>query len=107
MKRLATFLPCAVADTDKNYAYYCEVADNRDVWVGYGSPADTRGLGYYFTISDRIWRQGPRGGVKIIKDIRKDNWGQMCGTQYVTRDQDLMKEFLMVKIRAVPLSYRK
>lgn len=101
MKRLATFLPCAVADTDKNYAYYCEVADNQ-VWLGYGSPADTRGLGLLFSVSRRIWRQGPRGGVKIIKDRQKHNWGQIHPTQYVTRDQDLMKEFLMVKIRAVP-----
>lgn len=96
-----------MADTNKNYAYYCE-GKNGQVWVIHGSPTDTRGMGMHFTISDRIWRQGPRGGVKIIKDIRLDaTWGQMQPTQYVTRNQDLMQEFLMVKLRAVPFSYRK
>ena len=95
-----------MADTNKNYAYYCEVEDNQ-VWLGYGSPSDTRGLGMLFTASNRIWRQGPRGGVKIIKDIRLDaTWGQMQPTQYVTKNQDLMKEFMVVKLKANLFSTR-
>jgi hypothetical protein len=51
--------------------------------------------------SDRIWCQGPRGGVKIIKD--RINWyGGMYGG-YVTNNKKAMKEFAWVKLRARPL----
>ena len=51
--------------------------------------------------SDRVWMQGPRGGVKIIKD--RINWyGGMYGG-YVTNNQKAMKEFAWVKLRARPL----
>lgn len=102
-----------MADTDKKYAYYCEVTRDSvwavikpGVYVGYGSPSDTRGLGPLFTVSNKIWRQGPRGGVKIIKDREKHDWGQMQPTQYVTKNQDLMKEFMVVKLKANLFSTR-
>jgi len=51
--------------------------------------------------SDRIWCQGPRGGVKIVKD--RINWyGGMYGG-YVTNNQKAMKEFSWVKLSARPL----
>ena len=51
--------------------------------------------------SDRVWMQGPRGGVKIIKD--RINWyGGMYG-RYITNNQKAMKEFAWVKLQARPL----
>ena len=47
--------------------------------------------------SDRIWCQGPRGGVKIVKD-RISYPGGMY--RYVTKNEKLMKEFAWVKLRA-------
>ena len=47
--------------------------------------------------SDRVWVQGPRGGVKIIKDQRSNLYG------YVTGDERAMKEFMWVKLQAQPL----
>ena len=54
--------------------------------------------------SDRVWMQGPRGGVKIIKD--RINWyGGMYGA-YVTNNQKAMKDFALIKLRAQPLEMR-
>ena len=50
--------------------------------------------------SDRIWCQGPRGGVKIIKD-RLNYPGGMYG--YITKNNKAIKEFAWVKLRARPL----
>lgn len=44
--------------------------------------------------SSKVWRQGPRGGVKIIKNRNIDNRG------YVTTNEDQMKEFVWVKLQA-------
>lgn len=51
-----------------------------------------------FSYSDRVWTQGPRGGVKIVKDDRTNMYG------YVTKDEEIMKEFMWVKLQAQPLS---
>jgi hypothetical protein len=51
-----------------------------------------------FSYSDRVWIQGPRGGVKIVKDDRTNLYG------YVTKDTELMKEFMWVKLKAQSLS---
>lgn len=51
-----------------------------------------------FSYSDRVWTQGPRGGVKIVKDDRNNMYG------YVTKDEEIMKEFMWVKLQAQPLS---
>jgi hypothetical protein len=48
--------------------------------------------------------QGPRGGVKIIKD--RINWyGGMYGG-YVTNNETAMKEFAWIKLSARPLEMR-
>ena len=47
---------------------------------------------------DRVWMQGPRGGVKIVKD----RIGGMYG-RYITNNQKAMKEFAWVKLSARPL----
>ena len=44
--------------------------------------------------SDKVWRQGPRGGVKIIKD----RFTSVC--QYVTNNEVEMKEFMWVKLQS-------
>jgi hypothetical protein len=43
--------------------------------------------------SDRVWKQGPYGGVKIIKD-RSGLYG------YVTNNEEMMKKFMWVKLQA-------
>ena len=48
--------------------------------------------------SHRVWTQGPRGGVKIIKDKTDNNFG------YVTKNEELMKEFMWIKLKAQPLA---
>ena len=47
--------------------------------------------------SDKVWRQGPKGGVKIVKDRNAP-----ASSQYVTKDEKIMKEFMWVKLQAQP-----
>lgn len=51
--------------------------------------------------SDQVWVQGPRGGVKVIKD-RLTYPGGMYG--YITKDDKAMKQFLWVKLSARKLN---
>jgi hypothetical protein len=44
--------------------------------------------------SSKVWRQGPRGGVKIIKNRDTGSRG------YVTTNEDQMKEFVWIKLQA-------
>lgn len=53
--------------------------------------------------SDRVWMQGPRGGVKIVKD-RITYPGGMYG--YITNNNKAMKEFAWIKLSARPLEMR-
>jgi hypothetical protein len=52
--------------------------------------------------SDKVWVQGPRGGVKIIKD-RLTYPSGVYG--YVTKNKELMKEFMWVKLKAQTLHF--
>ena len=45
-----------------------------------------------------VWRQGPRGGVKIIQD---NTGGGRYG--YATNDSGAMKEFMWIKLAAKEL----
>ena len=54
--------------------------------------------------SDRVWCQGPRGGVKIVKD-RINYYGGVYGG-YVTNNKKAMKEFAWVKLSARHLGPR-
>ena len=47
--------------------------------------------------SDRVWCQGPRGGVKIVKD-RRTYPGGMYG--YITNNNKAMKDFAWIKLSA-------
>ena len=51
----------------------------------------------------RVWMQGPRGGVKIVKD-RITYPGGMYG--YITKNNKAIKEFAWVKLSARPLEMR-
>ena len=44
--------------------------------------------------SSKVWRQGPQGGVKIIKNRDTGSRG------YVTTNEDQMKEFVWIKLQA-------
>jgi hypothetical protein len=44
--------------------------------------------------SSKVWREGPRGGVKIIKNRNIGYYG------YVTTNEEYMKEFVWVKLQA-------
>ena len=83
-----------------DYTYYCRVTfDRADIKPGLYvfSTAKDRTLGYnrLVTISDKVWRQGPKGGVKIIKD--RQTWPS---PGYVTTNEKIMKEFMWVKLQA-------
>lgn len=48
--------------------------------------------------SDKVWRQGPRGGVKTIKDR-----GARYSVRYVTNEVEEMKKFMWAKLQAQPI----
>jgi hypothetical protein len=50
-----------------------------------------------------VWCQGPRGGVKIVKD-RITYPGGVYG--YITTNKKAMKEFAWIKLSARPLEMR-
>ena len=52
---------------------------------------------------DRIWMQGPRGGIMIVKD-RISYPGGVYG--YVTNNAELMKQFAWVKLAARHLNHK-
>lgn len=84
-----------------DYNYYCEVTyDRADIRPGvysFSSEKNSR-IGYnrLITLSDKVWRQGPKGGVKIIKD----RYSSFRYNGYVTSDEKLMKKFMWVKLQA-------
>jgi hypothetical protein len=90
-----------VADT----VYYCEIQ-------GDYTPEFPKGIimipfrREYFTkinrcvsYSHKVWKQGPKGGVKIIKDkMGTDFYG------YVTKNEKAIQQFMWVKLQAQPLA---
>jgi len=53
--------------------------------------------------SDRVWCQGPKGGVKIVKD-RRTYPGGMYG--YITNNNKAMKEFAWIKLSARHIGHK-
>ena len=84
------------------FTYYCEVHQDR-YHIKKGIYTYTSDRHKYFKFlelvqfSDKVWRQGPRGGVKITKDRN-----EFATSQYVTKDEKLMKKFMWVKLQAQP-----
>ena len=90
------------------YTYYCEVSrDRSDYRAGVYSIVADRGinarwwpkLNQVITISDRVWKQGPRGGVRIIKSRIYD----LHPMGYITKNERWMKQFAWVKLSAKSL----
>ena len=86
------------------YTFYCKIfrdyplAGIKAGVYSYTSEAGRR-TSLEFTLiqfSEKVWRQGPHGGVKIIKD-RGIN-GYYYG--YVTNDEEEMKKFMWAKLQA-------
>ena len=49
--------------------------------------------------SDKVWYQGPRGGVQLIKGAYWNYWAT-----YLRRDSEKMKQFVWIKLRARQLN---
>jgi len=85
-----------------DFTYYCEVTHDRvDIKPGTYSfttdgPHSFLRFNRLTTVSDKVWRQGPRGGVKIVKD----RYALFHPAGYVTTDEKLMKKFMWVKLQA-------
>lgn len=98
---------CAVARN--RCTYYFELSQDRhdgiDTW-GKGIYSSEGYMGAYIIgwqsrlakLSDRVWRQGPQGGVKIVKSR-----GHIFDYGYVTTNEERMKEFIWVKLKAQPV----
>ena len=88
------------------YTFYFEVSDScvknfPGKYLSFGPtdkglPRSTFGFGLALQ-SDRIWRQGPKGGVKLQK------CRDFVHTGYVTNDSEIMKEFLLVKLGSISI----
>jgi len=94
------------------YTYYCEVtAEDTGYKQGVYTVttqdhlyAERRTMGYPYSIigsSNRVWRQGPKGGVKIVKDR---NHHAPYVSRYVTNDKQKMEQFIWIKLVAKELS---
>lgn len=90
------------------YIYYCEVHRSHEYQPGvYKIVAENNFNQHWFpklnkliTQSERVWKQGPKGGVRIIKN----NIGyDMYPTGYVTNNDRWMREFVWTKLNAKPL----
>ena len=101
------FQGCAVAKPNR-CTYYFELEKDRvngiDSWSkgiysseGYMSAYIVGWPSRLAKLSDRIWRQGPKGGVKIVKGRGK------YGYAYVTKDEEMMKKFMWLKLSAQTL----
>ena len=100
MTRLRKSLGCAVV----NNTYYCELLDDYTwefskgvIIIPFRKEYRTK-IMRCISYSHRVWSQGPRGGVKIIKDRIGNDYG------YVTKNDELMKQFMWVKLKAQPLN---
>ena len=104
-RRLWKSAVCAVA---KEYNYYCEVKCKQEgVEPGvYRVRAVENPATHWFPklqgiirMSDRVWKQGPQGGVKVIKSR---DWQHPLG--YVTNNEKYMEQFIWVKLTAKDLA---
>jgi hypothetical protein len=60
-----------------------------------------------FKMSDRIWCQGPYGGIRVVTENfmnQKYTSGEKIyyGKRYVTKNEKAMREFAWAKLRAEP-----
>lgn len=91
----------------KQGTYYCLVEEgNRKFKQGvYALPWSRimfRTTSEFVTNSDRVWYQGPRGGVKVIKNRWHDD-AFVYG--YITKNETEMKKFMWAKLRAQTIDF--
>ena len=87
------------------YNYYGVKGD--EVWH-HKSDAGPRNLRWFvpklFEESDKVWCQGPQGGVRLVHY----NWALYSDVfrkyGYITRDREAMKEFAWIKLKAKQLN---
>lgn len=86
-----------------NYTFYCEIevfnTDKPTVYSFVSDSQSTLGFKGAIRLSEKVWRQGPKGGVKVIKS--KDN---SIRSYYVTNNDNEMKKFMWVKLQAQPFN---
>lgn len=86
------------------FHYYCEVkVSNPGLAQGiytFGTDDQNFHTRDYYIIrnSHNVWRQGPRGGVKVIKD-----YGVYYPIGYITTNDEHMKKFMWIKMQAKEL----
>lgn len=92
---------CAVVD----FTFYCKIVNDypsKEVKAGVYSFTNSKRISLKeFTLvqfSDKVWRQGPRGGVKIYKDRYS-----RLRNGYVTKNVEEMKKFMWAKLQAQPI----
>lgn len=94
-----------------NATYYCKINCQNEQWTpgvySIKTSGNERGKVYspstalrlnLIRYSDKVWREGPRGGVKIVKD----RVGLKHRLTYVTNDPRSMEEYMWVKLSAKP-----
>ena len=88
----------------REYTYYCEVGSRvREYPAGVYKVVASNGINATWfpqlnrltTVSDKVWKQGPKGGVKIIKSR-----SCLFPMGYITTNEKYMREFAWVKLRA-------
>ena len=88
-----------------NTIYYCEIEGDYTTEFQTGVVAIPYRKEYWTKIrrcmsySHKVWAQGSRGGVRIVKNRMdaKNLYG------YVTKNEEAMKQFMWVKLQAQPL----
>jgi hypothetical protein len=89
-----------------NTVYYCEIEGDYTPEFPKGVISIPYRVEYFTKIrrcmsySQRVWAQGSRGGVRIVKNRMdaKNLYG------YVTKNEEAMKQFMWVKLQAQPLA---
>ena len=101
-----------MAKSNSRCTYYFELLNNRNDGINFWEAGAYSSPGYMGAWyggqsrlamnSHRVWCQGPKGGVKIVKD-RITYPGGVYG--YVTHNEKAMKEFIWIKLKAKELRF--
>lgn len=88
------------------YTYYCEVKSRvREYPEGVYKVVASKNfndnwfstVNRLITVSDRVWKQGPQGGVKVVKH----RWySDSYPVGYITTNEKYMREFAWIKLKA-------
>lgn len=87
--------------------YYYEIPERLDNMPAgiFSVTSETKGSTFsrltLYMHSERVWVQGPKGGVRLSKENGNPSMG------YVTKNEQKMKEFMWVKLKAKEITRRK